>query len=92
VEKNITIFDASDAVEYIRDSAGGDIDIIFGVAINEQIGDSIIVTVIATGFDLPKTNGLVQPVQSAAKVVEVIKNEKPALDDDGDIPGFFKSR
>lgn len=90
--ENITIFDASDAVEYIRDSAGGDIDIIFGVAINEQIGDSIIVTVIATGFDLPRNNGLAQPVQSAAKVVEVIKNERPTQEDDGDIPGFFKSR
>lgn len=90
--ENITIFDASDAVEYIRDSAGGDIDIIFGVAINEQIGDSIIVTVIATGFDLPKNNNVVQPVQSAAKVVEVIKNEKPTQEDDGDIPGFFRSR
>jgi cell division protein FtsZ len=90
--ENITIFDASDAVEYIRDSAGGDIDIIFGVAINEQIGDSIIVTVIATGFDLPKVSGLTQPVQSAAKIVEVIRNEKPTQDDEGDIPGFFRSR
>lgn len=91
----ISIYDASDAVEYIRESAGGDIDIIFGVAINEQIGDSIIVTVIATGFDLPKTNGqpLSRPTQTATKVVEVIKNEKPIEeDDDGDIPGFFKFR
>ncbi|HBS91985.1 MAG TPA: cell division protein FtsZ [Erysipelotrichaceae bacterium] len=90
----ISIYDASDAVEYIRESAGGDIDIIFGVAINEQIGDSIIVTVIATGFDLPKTNGqpLSRPTQTATKVVEVIKNEKPVEDDDGDIPGFFKFR
>ena len=90
----ISIYDASDAVEYIRESAGGDIDIIFGVAINEQIGDSIIVTVIATGFDLPKTNGqpLSRPTQTATKVVEVIKNEKPVEDDDVDIPGFFKFR
>jgi len=27
------------------------VDCIFGIAINEQLGDSIIVTVIATGFD-----------------------------------------
>lgn len=49
---NISIYDANDAVEYIREAAGNDIDIIFGVAINEKIGESIIVTVIATGFDL----------------------------------------
>ena len=42
---------ANKAVGYIREAAGMDMEIIFGVAINEQIGDSIIVTVIATGFD-----------------------------------------
>lgn len=35
----------------IQDAAGGDVDCIFGIAINEQLGDAIIVTVIATGFD-----------------------------------------
>ena len=35
----------------VREAAGNDIDAIFGVAINEKLGDSIIVTVIATGFD-----------------------------------------
>ncbi|AMC93431.1 cell division protein FtsZ [Erysipelothrix larvae] len=49
----ISIQDASEAVEYIRQAAGNDIDLIFGVAINENIGDAIIVTVIATGFDMP---------------------------------------
>ncbi len=48
---DITIYDANEAVEFIREAAGGDVDIIFGVAINEDVGDSIIVTVIATGFD-----------------------------------------
>ena len=52
---NISIYDSNVAVEYIREAAGNDIDIIFGVAINESLGDSIIVTVIATGFELPNT-------------------------------------
>ena len=50
---DITIYDSSVAVEYIREAAGNDIDIIYGVAVNESLGESIIVTVIATGFDLP---------------------------------------
>jgi len=66
--ESITIFDANDAVEFIRDSAGSDIDIIFGVAINDNLGDNIIVTVIATGFDLPKANQVKNPVQDAKRV------------------------
>ena len=45
---------AKSAVSVIQDAAGGDVDCIFGIAINEQLGDAIIVTVIATGFEEPK--------------------------------------
>ena len=62
----MSAYDASEAVDYIRDAAGNDIDIIFGVAINDKIGDSIIVSVIATGFDLP--------------AYETIGNDGPAAD------------
>lgn len=92
---SISIYDANDAVEFIREAAGGEIDIIFGVAINEKIGDSIIVTVIATGFDLPKIKQApYAKIQTATKITEslpdqdVIRNE----DDDNSIPGFFKQR
>ncbi len=89
----ISIYDANDAVEFIREAAGSEIDIIFGVAINDKIGDSIIVTVIATGFDLPKQNITTKPIMEARKVVEVIKNEKTEVEDDeNEIPGFFKFR
>ena len=91
--ESITIFDANDAVEFIRDSAGSDIDIIFGVAINDNLGDNIIVTVIATGFDLPKINQVKNPVQDAKRVSEEIRKEPTAqIDDESDIPGFFRSR
>ena len=91
--ESITIYDANDAVDFIRESAGSEIDIIFGVAINECLGDNIIVTVIATGFDLPKANQVKNPVQDARKVVEEIRKETiPTIEDESDIPGFFKSR
>lgn len=47
----VSLYDAQNAVAVVQDAAGGDLDSIFGIAINEQLGDSIIVTVIATGFD-----------------------------------------
>ena len=50
----VSLFDAQNAVSVIQDAAGGEIDCIFGIAINEQLGDAIIVTVIATGFEEPK--------------------------------------
>lgn len=91
---SISIQDASEAVEYIREAAGNDIDIIFGVAINENIGDAIIVTVIATGFDDEKT------AQSTPKAVSHdrgfqngAKPETSSVKESvNDIPEFFKSR
>lgn len=47
----MTLYDANDAVDIIRQAAGGEVNIIFGVALNEHIDDGMIVTVIATGFD-----------------------------------------
>lgn len=54
----VSLYDAQNAVAVIQDAAGGDVDTIFGIAINEQLGDAIIVTVIATGFDdtVPSSN------------------------------------
>lgn len=67
----VSLYDAQNAVAVIQDAAGGDIDSIFGIAINEDLGDSIIVTVIATGFDEeeePKKSRKTQarPAQNAA--------------------------
>lgn len=47
----MTINDANDAVGIVREEAGGkDINIIFGVALDENLGDEMIVTVVATDF------------------------------------------
>ena len=94
----ITIADSSIAVDYIREAAGSDLNIIYGVAINEAIGENIIVTVIATGFDLPKTRRS-QPILKEPQEVTYTKNETFEEEavvinetDDSDIPSFFKSR
>ena len=99
----MSAYDAQEAVEYIREAAGNDIDIIFGVAINEKIGESIIVTVIATGFDLPKAELLVTevPANQARPVAGDVQPE-PELgfatglemedDDRSGIPKFFNNK
>ncbi len=93
---NISIYDANDAIEYIREAAGGNIDIIFGVAINEKIGESIIVTVIATGFDFHE-----EPEKASPSIIKASSNEgvvkEKAVEtsndaEDGSIPDFFRYR
>ena len=92
---NINLMDADDAVRFIREAAGGEVDIIFGVALNEALGDNIIVTVIATGFDLPKENVTTRPTVEASRILRDPTPTEPVTtvdDDDNDIPGFFKRR
>ena len=67
---SMSAYDAQEAVDCIREATGADVDIIFGVAINDKIGESIIVTVIATGFDLPKATMIAtdRPANEASPV------------------------
>ncbi len=48
---NLTLNDANDAVDIVKQAIGGEVNIIFGTAVNEHLDDEMIVTVIATGFD-----------------------------------------
>lgn len=99
----VSLYDAQSAVAVIQDAAGGEIDTIWGVAINEQLGDAIIVTVIATGFEQEEETpepimAKPQPRMSApqpksepfaARVEESADDED---DMDKSIPSFFFNR
>ncbi|OCN03766.1 cell division protein FtsZ [Erysipelotrichaceae bacterium MTC7] len=103
--ENVSLYDADDATEYIKEAAGGDIDTIFGVAINPALQDKIIVTVIATGFDdevkaKPEKKVEERPVDTfdfGARQRETIQPKRTAeveieeIEDDS-IPVFFKKR
>lgn len=47
----MTLFEAQDASEIVSKAAGEGVNIIFGTAINPNLGDEVVVTVIATGID-----------------------------------------
>ncbi len=96
---SMSAFDASEAVDFIREAAGNDIDIIFGVAINDKIGDAIIVSVIATGFELsePKKEEEKKAAPSTKPASGVsLQNDDSAVfgssssDASDSIPGFFR--
>lgn len=48
---DLTLFEAQDASEIVSKAAGDDVNIIFGTSINSNLGDEVVVTVIATGID-----------------------------------------
>ncbi len=51
---DMTLFEAQDASDIVSSAASGDVNIILGTSINEDMGDEIRVTVIATGIDPTK--------------------------------------
>ncbi len=48
---NLTLFEVTEAAEEIRAAADPEANIIFGTSFNDRLGDEVMVTVIATGFD-----------------------------------------
>ena len=56
ISGDISIFDASEAANYVQELAGEDINVIFGAMYNEDMSDSCTVTVIATGIVEGVTN------------------------------------
>lgn len=49
--ESLRLDETTTIVEYIQEAAGDNADIIFGTVYNEEMGDALSVTVIATGFD-----------------------------------------
>lgn len=90
---SVTMYDASTAIEFVRQASGFDIDIIFGVAVNENLGDAIIVTVVATGFD--ETDDVVatpSPQVGFKPSQETSSNHNETKNDGPEIPSYFKTR
>lgn len=74
---NIGMIEAYDAVNYLTEAAGDEVNIIFGTVDNETMGDEVSITIIATGIEAAakKTYGnfaqssmpaFTKPVQSQA--------------------------
>ena len=87
---SLTLFEAEDAAEIVRQSANTDINIIFGAVINENLNDEVIVTVIATGFEEDRDE-YTGPVGRDNSIPS--RNQKRDTDDsDFDIPSFLRDR
>jgi cell division protein FtsZ len=50
---DLSLHEVTEASSIIQEAADPDANIIFGSVVNDQLADDVLVTVIATGFDLP---------------------------------------
>src|SRR6478735_899960 len=61
---NLTLWEVTEAAEEIRAAADPEANIIFGTSFNERLGEEVMITVIATGFDGNRKRDSVRQAQS----------------------------
>ncbi len=102
---SLTLYEINDAVNAIQNAANSDINVIHGAAINTDLEDEIIVTVIATGFDHNNIKNTdlkslkANTILKDTKPIEInVENEEPVVpekkndEDDIEVPAFFRRR
>jgi cell division protein FtsZ len=62
---SLSLYEVTEAAEEIRAAADPEANIIFGTSFNERLGDEVMITVIATGFDGRRPGGQ-RPVMAGA--------------------------
>ena len=89
---SLTLFEAEDAAEVVRNAANTDINTIFGAVINENLNDEVIVTVIATGFDDNMDSDADDGDTDYTRMDSYNSKDEDEDDGDVDIPPFLRSR
>ena len=81
ISGDITLFDASDAAEYVQDLVGEDTNIIFGAMYDDSKADEATITVIATGLHnvAGTASKLKSRLESKVPVQNVEKYEAPVV-------------
>jgi cell division protein FtsZ len=84
----LTLFEVNDAAEEIRAAADPEANIIFGTSFNERMGEEIMITVIATGFESSRKGGSLRreatvdqgySVRRSRDFLSELENERSAL-------------
>lgn len=74
-DNEVMMDEISQITDYIQDEAGLSADIIWGTGRDEELGDNISITLIATGFEANKTIGGIQTEKKKEKVVHSLKED-----------------
>lgn len=98
----VSLFDAQECVNLLIESAGGEIDVKFGLNINDRLTNEMLVSVIASDFE--NDIDFSMPTQTAPEkpqeVVELqeklsdnaIREQERNFDEDNIIPNFLKNK
>jgi cell division protein FtsZ len=76
---NLTLYEVTEAAEEIRAAADPEANIIFGTSFDERLGDDVIITVIATGFDVSRRREGVRR-EATASPFELPRTARPERD------------
>ena len=72
----VTLDEIGEINDYIQDEAGYDANIIMGIGEDEKLGDSIAVTIVATGFALDQQSTITNT--EVKKIVHTLENDQKA--------------
>jgi len=75
---DLSLFEVNEAAEIIRQTAHPEVNIIFGAVINEDMGDEVNITVVATGFDTTASPLGARRRPSAVQTPAPVSTERPA--------------
>lgn len=99
---NLSLSEVNDAVSIVQNEAHDDANIIFGAVIDEEMGDAVNVTVIATGFGreeqrivrpddyqstVRRAEPIEEPVESSGPSARTVVPNEPK---DGELPAFIR--
>jgi cell division protein FtsZ len=84
--ESLSLYEAKEAAESIRERLAEDANIIFGVSIDEKLGDKVRVIVVATGLN--ERIKVVQEPEAKTEITEIAKDGK----DFYDIPSFMRRK
>jgi cell division protein FtsZ len=72
---DLSLFEVNEAAEIIRQTAHPEVNIIFGAVIDENLGDEVHITVVATGFDTasPSTSARHRPAAAQASAPQRVE-------------------
>jgi len=76
---NLTLYEVTEAAEEIRAAADPEANIIFGASFDERLGEDVVITVIATGFDGTRRRETVRR-ETAERPYEVSRTARPERD------------
>ncbi|MGI9116660.1 MAG: cell division protein FtsZ [Gaiellales bacterium] len=89
---DLSLHDAMEIAEIVRDAADESCNVIFGATVDENLGDQVWVTVIATGFDRPAGSRPMEASMTGGASM-IPEFNVPATADaagDVDVPDFLK--